>query len=90
MSYKVIYLPRASDRLRRMEMSEARRIMSKINWLSENLDTVAPEPLAGEFKGFFKLRIGNYRALYSVSQSEQLEYIAIHFIGHRRDIYKQK
>ncbi|MBI2831220.1 MAG: type II toxin-antitoxin system RelE/ParE family toxin [Chloroflexi bacterium] len=88
MSYRAIYLPRASGRLRRMDASEAQRIMRKIKWLAENQDLVTPKALTGEFKGLFKLRVGDYRALYSVSHNEQL--IAIHFINHRKDVYKSK
>ncbi len=36
-----------------------RRILKKLNWFSENFETVVPEPLSGEFKGAYKLRVGD-------------------------------
>ncbi|WP_245911981.1 type II toxin-antitoxin system RelE family toxin [Brunnivagina elsteri] len=35
--------------------------------------------------GFFKLRVGDYRVIYTFNTEIQL--MTIHKIGHRRDIY---
>ncbi|MBU2552800.1 MAG: type II toxin-antitoxin system RelE/ParE family toxin, partial [Proteobacteria bacterium] len=40
----------------------------------------------GELKGLFKLRIGSYRAVYSIDYDKRL--IVIHLIDHRKDIYR--
>jgi len=36
-------------------------LLRKLEWLRENFSLITPEPLKGEFKGLFKLRIGDYR-----------------------------
>ncbi len=61
----------------------AKRILKKISWLSDNFEHITPEPLSRQFKGTFKLRIGDWRVIYTV---EGLT-LVIQFIGHRRDIY---
>ena len=61
----------------------AKRILKKISWLSDNFENITPEPLSRQFKGTFKLRIGDWRVIYTV---EGLT-LVIQFIGHRRDIY---
>ena len=63
-----------------------RRILKKLNWFSENFETVVPEPLSGEFKGAYKLRVGD-GGLYITVESEV---IVIQSVGHRRDIYKMQ
>jgi len=64
----------------------AQRILRRLAWFSKNFQRVVPEPLTGEFKGTFKLRIGDWRAVYTVEGKT----IVIQFIGHRREIYKIK
>ena len=34
------------------------RILKKLIWFSENFETIVPEPLSGEFKETYKLRVG--------------------------------
>jgi len=86
MTYQVKFMPQAVDDLSRLDKVIARRILTKVRWLSENFDTLTPEVLIGEWKGLFKLRVGSYRVVYTVSQKDQL--ITVHLVGHRRDIYK--
>lgn len=61
-------------------------MLRKIKWLSENFELITPQPLKGEWKGKFKLRIGDYRVVYSVNEEDKR--ITIHMAGHRREIYK--
>ena len=60
------------------------RVLLKVSWLKENLTNVVPERLYRELRGLYKLRVGDYRATYSVHQ----DVISIEVVGHRRDIYK--
>ena len=66
----------------------AQRILRKLRWLAESLDVVTPERLLGEWTGVFKLRIGDYRALYTVDRSGLR--ITVHLIKHRREAYKTR
>ncbi|MFZ4730870.1 MAG: type II toxin-antitoxin system RelE family toxin [Pseudanabaena sp.] len=37
------------------------------------------------YQAFFKLRVGDYRVIYAIAQSQKS--LAIHQVGHRREIY---
>ncbi len=84
--YQVRFLPEAAEELASLDKSTAERILRKIKWLAENFTDLTPEPLGGELKGLFKLRVGSYRVLYSFDRETQVIYV--HLIGHRREIYK--
>ncbi|OGV96927.1 MAG: hypothetical protein A3I04_01040 [Nitrospinae bacterium RIFCSPLOWO2_02_FULL_39_110] len=84
--YKVIILPTAFEDLSRIDKPIAKRITDKITWLSENLDNITPLPLKGNLSGFYKLKIGDWRALYEIDYDERV--ITVHKVGHRKEIYK--
>jgi len=88
MTYQVKFMSKAVEDISRLDKVIAQRILTKIRWLSENFDDLTPEVLTGDWEGLFKLRVGSYRVVYTVSQKDQL--VTVHLIGHRRDIYKAK
>jgi len=86
--YRIRILQAATHELERLDKPIARRIAERINWLAANLDNIRPEPLIGELSGFYKFRVGDYRIIYEILQSEQI--VVIHEIGHRREIYRKR
>jgi mRNA interferase RelE/StbE len=86
--YKVEFTPTAADDLARLNKTIAQRIFTKTRWLAENFDMLTPEPLAGQWAGVYKLRVGDYRVLYTFSKAESS--ITVHFVRHRREVYKTK
>jgi mRNA interferase RelE/StbE len=84
--YSLELMSEARDDLGSLDRPIARRIFNKLHWLAKNFDAITPEPLTGEWKGLFKLRIGNYRALYAVNRQERR--LTVHLIKHRREVYK--
>ena len=86
MSYRAEFSPEALGDLASLDSVVARRIFAKVSWLGENFENLVPEPLSGDLRGLFKLRVGSYRVIYSVDSSEH--FIYVHMIGHRRDIYR--
>lgn len=62
----------------------SKRIVEKVGWLEQNFIDITPERLHRDLRDLYKLRVGDYRAIYSVSR----DLITIEAIGHRRDIYK--
>ena len=42
--------------------------------------------LKGDFKGFYRFRVGDWRVIYRVNEQEHRVYISE--IAHRRDIYE--
>jgi mRNA interferase RelE/StbE len=75
--------------LDRLDKTIAQRVLKKLRWLAENFESIRPEPLTGQWQGMFKLRVGDYRALYTLKGDEQIT-IIVHLIKHRREVYKIK
>ena len=86
--YRIRVLQAASRDLERLDKPTGRRIVQRIHWLAENLDSIRLEALTGDLAGLYKLRIGDYRVIYEVLWEE--ETIVIHAIGHRREIYRRR
>jgi len=83
---KIEWTEGAVKDLERLDKPIVRRISRRLTWLSNNFQSIVPEPLSGELKGTFKLRIGDWRAVYTMEG----ETIVIQFIGHRSEIYRIK
>ena len=87
MIYSVEFTDEAEKDLARIDKNTAQRILNKLRWLAENFDMIKPERLKGEmWKDKFKLRVGDYRVIYSVDFEKKI--ITVHLIGHRSEIYK--
>jgi len=81
---KVEWTEASLDDLQKLDKPIISRILKKISWFSENFDNVTPEALTGDLSGAFKLRIGDWRVVYTIEK----DLVLIHAIGHRREIYK--
>lgn len=88
MSYRVEWEQDAADALERLDAPIIQRILLRISWLSTNLDNIKPQSLARNLRGYFKLRVGDYRVIYTVDREDRV--LVIEDVGHRRDIYKMK
>ena len=86
--YTIRLLKPASRGLGRLDKAIATRVVRRLRWLAEHLDSISPEPLKGRLRGLYKLREGDYRVAYEILRGERV--IIVHLIGHRREIYKTK
>ena len=86
--YRLQVLERAEQDLASLDKEVARRIVKKLKWLAENIESVRREPLTGNLSDFLKYRIGDYRAIYQVLEDERI--LVIYEIGHRREVYKDR
>jgi mRNA interferase RelE/StbE len=86
--YHVKFTPDAEADLARLGKPVDQRVLKKLRWLAENFDVITPEPLTGEWQGVLKLRVGDYRILYTFDEAEAN--IVVHFIKHRREVYKTR
>jgi len=80
--------PQGEEDLEGLDKNLQKRVIEKLLWLSQNFDRVAPLPLGGQWRGFFKLRVGDWRIIYQVD-NENKEVI-VHMIDRRDKIYKRK
>ena len=70
----------------RLSQENAQRILTKIRWLAENFDAIRPEQLTGQWAGAYKLRVGDYRVLYT--HGTAVGELVIHLFRHRREVYR--
>lgn len=85
--YRVEFRPEAAKDLDALDPDACRRVLNRIRWLAAHFEEITPESLSGrQFRGVLKLRVGDYRVLYTVDREDRL--LTIHVIGHRRDIYR--
>jgi mRNA interferase RelE/StbE len=84
--YQLHFAERALNELEQLDHSISRRILGRVQWLAQNLDSLSPQPLTGQFAGLFKFRVGDYRVIYEIVRDRRV--IVVHCIGHRRDIYR--
>jgi len=83
---KVEWTDGAIEDLEKLDKAVARRVLGKITWFSKNFEQFVLEPLGGEFKEAYKLRVGNWRVVYTVERKT----VIIQSVGHRREIYKTR
>ena len=86
MTCDVELTPAAEDDLDRLDTTVADRVIAKLKWLAENADTVRVETLSGRWRGVCKLRVGDYRVIYTRDLAARR--IVVHFVRHRSDVYK--
>lgn len=87
MSWQVELTPTAEDDLRRLDTAIVHRIIDKVQWMANNIETIRHELLTGQWQGVFKLRVGAYRVLYTLESQGQR--IVVHFVRHRREVYRR-
>ncbi len=84
--YQVEFDSEAEKELAELDQSLAQRILKKLKWLAESFDLIKPEPLHHQLRGKFKLRVGDYRVIYTADIKTKR--LRVHLIGHRDRIYK--
>lgn len=80
-SYNLQFSDRALASLKRLEKVIAQRILSKLQWLAANAGVIAHTALTGDWSGFYRPRVGDYR----IDHENRLVWVEI--IGHRREVY---
>lgn len=86
--YRLQFTSQAENDLAKLDKPIARIIFKRLNWLAAHFESIPPISLKGEFEEFYKFRIGDYRALYTADSTSRK--IVVHFIRHRREVYKNR
>lgn len=83
MPYEICYLPDCWEDVESIPRDDLKRIKNAV----EKRLVLAPDklgrPLRGDLKGRWRMRMGDYRIIYSIGTNKVL----ILLIGNRRDIY---
>ncbi|MBD3424638.1 MAG: type II toxin-antitoxin system mRNA interferase toxin, RelE/StbE family [Candidatus Latescibacteria bacterium] len=85
MAYRIVYKRSVAKDLKKLDKKEASRILNKIEKELPKKATSYPV-LKGKFAGLRKYRIGDYRVIYAIVESD----VRILRIGDRRDVYKKE
>lgn len=81
--YEVILQKSAERFLKKLDKETQRRIINKLKELGRN--PISGSPLVGNLAGLWKLRMGDYRAIYQIKNEELI--VLVLGIGHRKNIY---
>lgn len=84
-SYKVTPKPSVEKDLRSLPKSAVARVVNSLERLAEDPFPRQALKLEGA-DGLYRLRVGNYRVIYSVNQEAQE--IIVHHVRHRREVYR--
>jgi mRNA interferase RelE/StbE len=83
LAFEIVYKASVHRDLKGLPKAEAARILERIE--SELAAKPEANPiLHGRFSGMRRLRVGDYRIVYTIMKSEVL----VLRIGHRQDVYK--
>lgn len=83
MAYNILYKRSVAKDISRLDKRDAKRILDKIEKDLKSHPEQYPS-LKGEFEGLRKLRIGDFRIIYSVIDND----VTVLRIGNRRDVYR--
>lgn len=82
--YRIVLESQAKNFFKKLDSVSRERVSKKIGKLKTNPRLGIP--LLGNFRGLWKLRIGNYRFIYKIDQ-DNLVIVGVN-MGNRRNIYK--
>lgn len=84
--YRLAFTEQGKKGLSVTNKETGQKVLEKFKWLIENIESFSHASLHGKLSGLFKLRVGDYRAIYDIDRANKI--VVIHKIGHRREVYK--
>lgn len=84
--YRVIIEKKAAKAIKELPEEIISRMISAIDALKENPVPKGSLKLKGRFKNGYRLRVGDYRLLYTINVGQKE--VSIFQVGHRREIYR--
>jgi mRNA interferase RelE/StbE len=83
-NYRLLIKPSAAKELEAIPKKDRKRIAARLRALASDPRPPGSEKVSGQER--YRLRQGDYRVLYSVSDNEAA--VVIVKIAHRRDVYR--
>lgn len=85
----LFYSKKVESDLRKIDSQVAKRISEKIQNLCLEPDVLKhARKLGGEFSGFYRFRVGDYRVVFLYTKNKDQETVFFQKIKHRKDVYK--
>jgi mRNA interferase RelE/StbE len=85
-TYSLLFLPSVENDLRRLDPLARERLLLRCDQLATNPFPPRVRLLKGA-SGTYRLRVGQYRVIYSVDSVRHE--VVIRFVRHRRDVYRR-
>ncbi len=86
MRYEVEFTEVANDDLAGLDNKVEELVRQRIAEMAISAAVWRHRGLTGPLRGYFRLRVGDYRVLYVLSRSERR--IAVHRVQHRSEAYR--
>jgi mRNA interferase RelE/StbE len=86
LTYEVVWNEKVKGDLAPLNKDDIRRIIEAVKERLVQDPIGLGKPLKGEFKGFYRFRVGVYRVIYAVDHAER-RLIVLH-VKHRKDAYR--
>ena len=84
--FLVIFKESAKKELLKLPNKELEKVISVIESLQINPRPTGVKKLTGVHHLFWRIRVGNYRIIYSIE--DKVKIVTIIRIGHRKDVYE--
>ena len=84
MAFNAKWTEESLDDLNILDRALIRRVILKVAWFEKHFELVTPEPLSAQLRGYYKLRIGDYRIVYRLERKS----IIIEAVRHRSRVYR--
>ena len=84
--YKIDFAEDVEDGMKKFPKHDRKAIYDKIDSLKEDPRPNGVEPLKGNWKGFYRIRIGNYRVIYTIRDAQLI--VLIVKVAKRGEVYK--
>lgn len=87
--YEIIYSENSVKDLRKIDKPLAQRIIKKIFFFSKQKDIFKfSKPLKGFGENRHRFRVGDYRIIFSVGSSGEIQILMILNVKHRKEVYR--
>ena len=87
MAYRVTFVPAAAKQLRKLAKNTQARLIATISDLADDPRPNGSKKLAGS-EGFIRVRVGDYRVVYTVDDDVKVLEVVVVRIGHRKEVYR--
>ena len=84
--YRIEIKRSAAKEIKKFPSSDLKKVLVQIESLSENPRPINSIKLSGEEK--YRIRCGDYRILYTIK--DDVLFVFVVKIGHRKDVYKDR
>ncbi len=84
--YGIVFTRRAKRSFAKLGSEAGKRVLDKLEWTAENIESIQLVPLSHDLVGTYKLRVGQYRVIYEINRQKGV--LTVLSVAHRREVYR--